>query len=171
MTAASSPCASTRSSRRGWNRSRTRRGQVEGGWRAQTTARALAEQARALADEVRAGAAPEELGLTLKSETEITRESFVPDTPEDFIEQVFTMTAGEVRVIEGPTAAYLVRLNAINPPDPDDADIAARKAAFEDSTAQGIGADILQAYTQAIEAQAGISLNQAAINAVHANFP
>ncbi len=147
------------------------RGQAESGWRAEATAQALAKQAEALAARLRDGAAPEELGLTLTSETDITRDGFVPDTPTDFIEQVFSMDAGEIRVVVGPTAAYLVRLNAVNPPDPDDADIAARKRTFEAATAQAIGADILQAYTQAIETQAGISLNQAAINAVHANFP
>ncbi len=140
-------------------------------WRRQTVAQALAEQARELAGQLREGADAETLGLEMNSETGLTREGFVPDTPPDFIEQVFSMQDGEIKVIEGPTAAYLVRLTGITPPDLDDAELSARRAEFEESTAQAIGADLLDAFTNAVENRAGISLNQAAINAVHANFP
>jgi len=84
---------------------------------------------------------------------------------------VFEMAQGEIRVVEGDTAAYLIRLDSIAPPDTEDEEMATRRERLAAATAQSLGADILQAYSSAIEAQAGISLNQAAINAVHTQFP
>jgi len=146
------------------------KGQAESGWRAAETAKALSGQANALADQLSAGTAAEDLGLTLQDLTNITRESFVPDTPADFLVTVFDMAPGDVRVISGDTAAYLVRLDAVAPPAEDD-DNTARLEGLAQATAQSIGADILQAYSRAVESQAGISLNQTAINAVHTQFP
>lgn len=146
-------------------------GRVISGWRAAETARVLAEQANALADDLGSGADAADLGLAMTEETDITRESFVADTPPSFLEAVFEMTQGEIRVVEGDTAAYLIRLDGIAPPDAEDQELAQRRERLAAATAQSLGADILQAYSGAIEAQAGISLNQAAINAVHTQFP
>ena len=144
-------------------------GQAESGWRAQETATALAAQAAALADQL--GAGDEGFPLELQSETDITREGFIANTPPDFLDSVFEMNLSDVKVIEADTAAYLVRLDAINPPDETDTDLAARRDQLAEATAQAIGTDLLQAYANAIQAQAGISINQAAINAVHVQFP
>ena len=141
------------------------------GWRAAETVKVLTERASALGEELLAGTDAVDLGLTLNTETGLSREGNVADTPQGFLDTVFGMDVGEVQIFKGPSTVYVIRLNKISPPDRDDADIAARVAAFEESAAQSIGADVLQAYSKAIEARAGISLNQSAINAVHAQFP
>lgn len=146
------------------------RARVEGGWTAETTAKALAEQARVLGNRLSGGEDAATLGLTMIPETDITRESFIPDVPTDFVGTVFNMNENEVQIVAGPTAAYIVRLDGIAPPDLEDADIAARAEAFSTATAGAIGSDLLAAYSAAVEAGSGISLDQAAINAVHANF-
>jgi len=146
-------------------------GQAESGWIASETAKVLAAQAQALADQLTSGVAADDLGLTLDVHTGITREAFIPDTPAEFLNKVFAMAIGDILVIPADTAAYLVRLDGIAPPDAENADNVTRQEQLAEALAQGIGADILQAYTSAIEAQAGISLNQAAINAVHTQFP
>ena len=146
-------------------------GQATSGWIAAETAAALAEQAGTLAGQLKSGTDAADLGITLTQETGLTRESFIPDTPLEFQEAVFAMSKGEIRVVQGDTAAYLVRLDAIAPPDAADEDLAARRSQLEQATQQSMGTDLLQAYSRAIEAQAGISLNQAAINAVHTQFP
>ncbi len=144
---------------------------VETGWRTAETTKALTAQAQAVADQLTAGVSAGDLGVDLMPETDITRESFVPGTPPDFLDQVFQMQPGDIRVIEGDASAILVRLDAIAPPDTENADNVQRRDDFADATGQAIGADMLQAFTAAIQADAGISLDQAAINAVHANFP
>ena len=146
-------------------------GRVISGWRAAETASALAAQANALASQLKGGGDAAALGLTLTDEADITRESFIADTPPSFLEAVFEMAEGELRVVEGDTAAYLIRLDSIAPPDAEDEEMTVRRERLAAATAQSLGADILQAYSGAIEAQAGISLNQAAINAVHTQFP
>jgi peptidyl-prolyl cis-trans isomerase D len=143
---------------------------VDSGWRTAQTVRALGEQARALAEALKT-ADPESLGLTLTEASDVTRTSFIADTPPAFLETVFDMQPGDIRVIEGATAAYLVRLDSIAPPDPDDADLAAQADQLAEATAQSLGADILQAYSSAVVKRAGISINQAAVNAVHTQFP
>ncbi|MDJ0627201.1 MAG: SurA N-terminal domain-containing protein [Rhodobacter sp.] len=145
------------------------RGRAESGWRAVRTVAALADQARAQLPQLEGGA--ETSDLTLQEETGVTRTGFVPGTPPDFLTAVFDMELGEARVVEGGNAAYLVRLDAIAPPDTADTDVTAQRDGYATSIAQSIGADILRAYSDAIQAQAGISLNQAAINAVHSQFP
>jgi hypothetical protein len=45
------------------------------------------------------------------------------------------------------------------------------RAAIAGSLKNGAADDVLNLFVQAIEAEAGITLNQAAINAVHATFP
>lgn len=146
------------------------RDQAESGWRAARTVEALAGQARAVIEQLQGGADPETLGITLSEEAEVTRTGFVPETPPGFLDQVFEMEEGEFRIIDGPSAAYIVRLDKILPPDTEDATVAAQMDRFTESIAQSIGADILRAYSQAVQNRAGISLNQAAVNAVHANF-
>ncbi|MDJ0825159.1 MAG: SurA N-terminal domain-containing protein [Rhodobacter sp.] len=145
------------------------RGRANGGWRAAETVAALAGQAEALLPQLQGGDAA--AGLELSAETDIRRNGFIPGTPPDFLDQVFAMQAGETRVIEGPSSVFLVRLDAIAPPDPAEPEVATRRDGFAEALAQSIGADILRAYSDAIQTQAGISLNQAAINAVHAQFP
>ncbi len=140
-------------------------------WRAAETARLLAETTQALAERMRNGEDAAALGLDLQMESDITRERFIPDTPADFLTTVFEMEPGELRVVEAPTAAYLIKLHTIAEPDTDDPDYAANRQTLLSSLAQGVGADLLAAYSNAVTLEAGIEINQPAINAVHAQFP
>ncbi len=104
------------------------------------------------------------------TELGLGRDGFIPDTPSGFVDTIFTMEMGEIRVIEGVTAAYIVRLDAITPPDLEDPEIVAQADAIRDRMARTVGDDILSAYAAAIQADAGITLNQAALNAVHSQL-
>lgn len=109
--------------------------------------------------------------VAFTTETDIGRDGFVPDVPDDFIDQVFDMdSAGDTRIIEGAQSVYIVRLDAITPPDLSAPGIEAQADTLLDNTAQAIGSDMLDAYAAAIQAQAGITLNQPALNAVHSQF-
>jgi len=147
------------------------RAQVRADWIAAETLAALGRQASALAGRVATGADLAEQGLPLESETALTRESFLPGAPENFVPEIFEMEPGDIRVIEGAAQAFVVRLDGVQPPDLDDPDLAARRETLIRATRQGLGQDALQAFVAAIETEAGITLDQAAINAVHAQFP
>lgn len=82
----------------------------------------------------------------------------------------FDMEAGEWRIIETDGGAVLLRLDAIHPAAEDET-AASIKQAFAAQTAQGYAQDLLDAFTNAVQADKGLELDQAAINAVHAQFP
>jgi peptidyl-prolyl cis-trans isomerase D len=90
--------------------------------------------------------------------------------PPDFLETVFAMAEGEVRVIEGSGRIFILRLAAIAPPAEDDADLARVTEALRDQMTADLGQDMFQLLADDIRARAGVTLDQAAINAVHANF-
>ncbi|MAQ84928.1 MAG: peptidylprolyl isomerase [Maritimibacter sp.] len=113
----------------------------------------------------------EPAGIQYVTETGIGRDGFIPDTPTDFVAAIFEMEPGDMQVIEGANAAYLVRLDAINEPDLSDPAYADAAAQLRDQLASSLGQDILGAYAATVQSEAGISLNQTAINAVHAQFP
>jgi peptidyl-prolyl cis-trans isomerase D len=108
--------------------------------------------------------------LTWNDRDDVTRTGFVPDTPDTFVPQVFEMDEGEARVIQGVTSVYVVRLDAVTAPDLADDALATQAEQMRAQLAQAVGADILEAYATALEAEAGITLNQPALNAVHAQF-
>ena len=147
------------------------RDHVNAGWRANETAKALAALGEELLPDLRRGTDPSLLGLALQTETSLTRNAFVEGVPHGLISAAFGMSEGDWQVMQGNEAAFVLRLDAIAAPDLQDERIAARRSQLEAGVEQAIGADILEAYAAAIQAQAGIALDQAALNAVHAQFP
>lgn len=149
----------------------TVREQVVADWQRDLRALRMAEKAAALAEALKQGADPEALGLSLKRETELKRDAFLEGLPDDFVATAFRMKPGELRTVSGADAAYVLRLDAVHPADPSDPDLAAARAGIERRVRQALAGDILAAFTGAVQNEAGISLDSAAINAVHAQFP
>ncbi len=144
---------------------------VEAAWREQAVADRLAEQAEALAEELRGGREMASLRATLGTDRGITRDSFVEDTPESFVAEVFEMEPGEIRVLPDDTGAWIVRLDQVTPADQDAPTAVALKQLFAQQATQAAADDVLNAFAQALVAQKGVEINQSAINAVHAQFP
>ena len=63
-----------------------------------------------------------------------------------------------------------MRLDAITKPDPGSPDTAAERNTFAEWIAAGLSGGILTAYTQALVEQAEVEVDQAALNAVHAQL-
>ncbi len=146
-------------------------GAVREAWLAAETARLMAEEAQSLADDLAADADIAALGLPSGTERGLVRDAFVEGLPAGFVPTLFEMAEGEVRVVADETGAWIVRLDRISPADPGSAEARALKALLGDQTAQEAADDLLQAFTGALAAQSGVEINQAAINAVHAQFP
>jgi peptidyl-prolyl cis-trans isomerase D len=81
------------------------------------------------------------------------------------------MAPGEIRVVADATGAWIVRLDEVREADQASAEAQALKGLFGQQAAQEVSSDVLEAFTQALTASKGIEINQAAINAVHAQFP
>jgi peptidyl-prolyl cis-trans isomerase D len=73
--------------------------------------------------------------------------------------------------IPGATTAHIVRLDAVNPAARDAADTGLLLQILEQTVAQSMAQDIFESYGRALQADAGIRLDQSVINAVHAQFP
>ncbi|WP_371060211.1 peptidyl-prolyl cis-trans isomerase [Rhodosalinus sp. 5P4] len=145
--------------------------QVRAGWEGARALEALAAEAEEIASALREGRRFAAMGLRDATVTEgATRSGFVPDAPERLLETVFEMDTGEVRVIEGDGRVVIARLDAATPPDRDDPATAELAEAIERQVSGGIAQDLFEAYLREIRARAGVQLDQAAINAVHAQF-
>ncbi|MYM54032.1 peptidylprolyl isomerase [Thalassovita mangrovi] len=148
----------------------TVRDAVIAGWEVEATTKALAAQAQALIEKLVAGEDMAALGLTAQVETDITRDQFIPDTGEGFLETVFGMAPGDMSVISAADSVAIVRLDKVQGPDNANPEIGSFRDMLTQQAEAGITQDLYAAYARAIQNEAGIALDQTAINAVHANF-
>jgi len=146
--------------------------EVTAAWRAGQLRERLAERAQALIGDLAVSGSLEDLGLALQSEELIRRNDFVPDAPPTLVAQVFQLdNPGDLVAIPAAGAAWIARLDSINPGLRGTPEITALTGVFADQGGQAISQDLFEAYGQALEAEIGISLDTGVINAVHAQFP
>ncbi len=118
-----------------------------------------------------AGESWEAIGFEPQRHEGLARESYVDGAPEGLLATAFRMAPGAVEILPGEGSVSLIELERILPADADAADSLFLRAAIGQAAAQGVAQDLLDLFTAAIEAEAGIRLNEAAIAAVHAQFP
>lgn len=146
------------------------RHRVEEGWRTQATQDAVLAQAETMAADILPLTGFETLGLTAQTEAALTRRSFVGGTPPVFVSDVFDMETGDVRVLDNGTDAIIVRLDGITDADLTDEQTAAQQQAAAENAAAGISQDIFEAFAASVQGRTDVVINQAAVNAVNANF-
>ena len=147
------------------------RAEVIAGWEAEANSTAVIDEAETRAGQLREAvqdfAAADLDGI---QEISLTRRGFVNGAPQTFLSDVFEMETGEVRVLEHGENAIVVRLDSIDAADPTDDAFAAELATIAESAGEGIAQDIYEIYARSVQLQADVSINQAAVNAIHANF-
>ncbi len=146
------------------------REQVITAWNANVLSQQLAADAATILAQLENGASLSSMGHAVTVQTHITRDAFIDDTPPDFLEQIFALEPGESIAAAGEGYTVIATLHQVLDSDPEDPDAAAVRDAINDGIRQGIGQDALDAFNNALQFEAGISLDQAAINAVHAQF-
>ncbi|MFK7939060.1 MAG: peptidylprolyl isomerase [Roseovarius sp.] len=146
------------------------RAQAEAGWRAETIVSSLREQATPALEPLKTGAPFGDHNMAQTTTLEVTRSTFQPEAPSDFIDTVFGMEDGEVRILDGEARIFVMRLDSIAPPDPEDQELARLRDALSNDAANGLATDIYQALANDIRVRNDITLDQSAINAVHSNF-
>lgn len=145
--------------------------EVEEAWRASALREQLTARGETLVGQLATGAPLEELGRVAE-ELQVRRQDFIPDAPPTLVAQVFQLTQpGDVVLVPGADRALIARLDAINPAARDDPGSAILLQIMQQTVGQSIAIDIFEAYGQALQADAGIRLDQSMINAVHATFP
>ena len=144
--------------------------QVAEDWRKEASTAALAARAAEIKAEVEGGAAIGSFGI-VDVTPETARSGFVANAPETLVADVFKMAEGEVKVMEAPGFVAVVKLDRILPAATEGEDAEATREALAAQARQAIAQDAFAAFTNALTAEAGISLDQAAINAVHTSLP
>ncbi len=146
------------------------RDQAIAGWRAAETEARIRARAEAMLDTFTTGETPASLGLTETTETGLLRDSEIAGAPPALVEAAFDLAPGEWAVVDAPGGAIVLRLDAIAAADQNSEEAVTAKARFADATAQAVSQDLQDAFAAALETQAGITLDQAMINAVNAQF-
>lgn len=142
--------------------------QVTAGWQAEETRRLLAAKAGGMKALLDAGDAFDTLGLTVETGEGLTRGAVNPPA---MARQIFSMETGQSAVIEAGNEVYLLRLDAILPPDEEDPAAAFLRQTLDSQAAQSLTQDIYGYFAESLLGEAGLTLEQSAINAVHAQFP
>ena len=146
------------------------RDKVAADWTADKTRAALSDLAGADLAQLQNGATLEGLGLVTTHYDDFARDGFVADAPADIGKQVFAMTAGDSRVIQAEGRVFLVTLGAVTPADMSNPEVATRRAQIGASANQSMARDVFELFTRAAQAEAGVSINQAAVDAVNAQM-
>jgi len=100
---------------------------------------------------------------------DLTRGSPAEALPAPASDAIFAMETGEVRLVEGEDAVFLLRLDEVALPESDEQAGGLRQA-LESQAANSIAQDMLTAVARAIEAEVGITVNDAALDAVHSQM-
>ncbi len=144
---------------------------VAAAWRKAELEKRLGEQADKVLARLNEGRTLSSLGFPVSVQTRRLRTAPPEGVPAEFMKTVFSLAEGEAAAVPDERRVLVVQVSEILPPDTEDADIVRLRKAIEEDMKQRFGQDALDAFTRASELRAGISLNQAAINAVHAQFP
>lgn len=144
--------------------------QVAEDWRRDALAKALSARAAEIKAGIDGGTAIGSFGI-VDVTPETSRSGFIADAPETLLADVFKMAEGEVKVIEAEGFIAVVKLDRILPAATEGEDALAMQDALAAQARQAISQDAFAAFTNALTAEAGITLDQAAINAVHTSLP
>lgn len=130
----------------------------------------LREQVAGKVGRLAAGESFEDVELTVDGSEEVTRRGFIEEAPQEFIETVFGMEVGDVEVINGNGRIFVLKLNTVQDPDPEDGDLQQIDQFLRNETAGGLSQDLFQVLANDIRTRAGVNFDQGALNAVHNNF-
>jgi peptidyl-prolyl cis-trans isomerase D len=138
-------------------------------WRADAIVDALRTRAADAKAAVEGGVTLPEQGLSAQVETDQTRNAFIATAPAGFMNEVFEMQVGDVRVIEGEETVALARLDAINPAE-DSPEAQALAAQLRNQQNEALARELFEIFANDTLLRAGQSIDPRAVNAVNVNF-
>lgn len=146
------------------------RKEVVAAWTAAETQRRLSERAAEIAASADNGVTLESLGLVTTRYDNFARGGHIAEAPARVADAVFKTEAGKTAVIAEGSQVNIIQVSEIHPADPNDPEVAAARAQIKARADQGIAQDVLDLFTQGVEAEAGIRLDTVALEAVHAQL-
>ncbi len=144
--------------------------EVDAAWTGTAVREALAARGEELVGQLAVGATLSDLG-DVSTEVQVRRQDFIPEAPRTLVSQVFQLAGpGDVVMVPGAEQAIIAQLDQVNPAARDQPDTALILDIFQQTVGQSMAGDLFEAYGLALEADAGIRIDQTVINAVHAQF-
>ena len=140
---------------------------------AQAQEAALVERALALAPQLVAegpDAFAEATGIVPEDYAGLTRLDGLQGLPAELVEAVHATAAGQTVVRAGGGQVWLGLVTAVTPPDTGDEQTARLIQAIDRELGGAMAQDVFGYFARALEREAGLRLNQAAIDAVHATL-
>jgi peptidyl-prolyl cis-trans isomerase D len=147
------------------------RDRVADAWSAEALQTELSDLATELSARLDGGERLSALGFITANETRMPRQGFIAEAPAELVSAVFDTDAGLHVTVEGDGQIIIALVNDVHMADPDDPDLARISQAITQDSAQALADDLLIAFTRAVQNEAGISINQVTLNAIHAQFP
>ncbi len=145
------------------------RDRVAAAWIAAETAKALQEQANSVVTTLATDGDFTATGLPFRVENALTRTAFLDDVPANFMNEVFEMEPGDLRVIGGEGTALIVRLDEVLPPADSD-ELRQLSDALSAQMNQALAQNIFDAYVRDAQTRARPVVDQQALNAVQASY-
>lgn len=142
---------------------------VQSSWEDAEQDKASQAHAAALVERLNAGGRPEDEGITLAQTQGLSRDGFLEGALQGLVTAAFELEPGTWRSVDTLGGAAILTVERVHPAS-DSPDAEAEMQALSGIAANGYAQDLLGAFTRATEADAGLSLDQAAIAAVHAQF-
>lgn len=145
---------------------------VAAAWDRAETGRRLTELATEMKAKLDAGETMEALGLEGHTETDRGRSEFMEGTPIALLITTFELDETTATTsVASESGTILVKLLDVSSPDlgTDEAKIFLAQLSQQGSA--GLAADVFELYGHAVQARHGLTLNQTALNAVHASMP
>jgi peptidyl-prolyl cis-trans isomerase D len=99
----------------------------------------------------------------------LTRGGFINGVPQDLVVQAFEIAEpGQMLVVDADNRVFLVTLDAIHPAASDDEEAQQVRDGIDARLADSMRQDVFDYFTRALQSQAGVTLNQTAVDAVNA---
>jgi peptidyl-prolyl cis-trans isomerase D len=143
---------------------------VRDAWAANETHTRLLARAEAAVAAVNAGAPLSAQGMITTTVGNLPRGGFLEGLPAAVATTAFTMQPGEARVIDAEGRVLVLVLDAVHAPAADDAAAVAARDALATQIEQSLARDLVDLYGRAALADAGLSIDAAAIAAVQAQM-
>ncbi|NVO23635.1 peptidyl-prolyl cis-trans isomerase [Donghicola mangrovi] len=107
---------------------------------------------------------------TIETAQHVGRGQMLPNTPAVLNAHIFEMEQDAIDLVDGEEKIAIVRLDGVSDPDMESEEVVQMRGFLEQQAASQTAEALFQAYLTALRDDAGVQLNQTAMNAVKAQF-
>ena len=143
---------------------------VADAWAAAELLRLKRERAAEVMAAVDNGATLASEGLLVSTIGRLPRGGFLEGQPAALASRAFELGEAETGIVDAEGRVIVVRVDAVQPADPEDPDVVAVREIMARSISQSLAGDLLDFYARAAQAEARMTFDGTAVSAVHAQM-